>query len=231
VVKTDGYGLSPTAFSADGKLFVRPEPPERDKPFSFVVVNPETGAIRSTLRVEPELLASGEFHRLAFTADGKWVYGNQDTRVLIWDVARGQVVTAGEWAGTGAVAALGSTPDGRLVRALMQEGSIASFDVSVTPPRAAVSRLDVPAVDPKELRMIPFDKPWSFNRAVFSSDAGRVLSDAGGKINQYDVRSGKLSRALTLPANAAAVQFSAAQGDLVPVHMNDKSVAVVRIPR
>jgi WD40 repeat protein len=89
-VKSDGYGLSPTAFSADGKLLVRPEPREGDKPFCFVVVNVETGAVRSTLHIELKLLSFGMFHRIAFTADGKWVYSNQDDRVLVWDVATGQ---------------------------------------------------------------------------------------------------------------------------------------------
>jgi WD40 repeat protein len=230
-VKSDGYGLSPTAYSDDGKLLVRPEPPERNKPFCFVVVDAETGAVRSTLHIKPELLAFGEFHRIAFTADGKWVYSNQDDRVLVWDVATGQIVTYWVWTGTGAVAAIGSTADSRFIRALMQEGSIASFDVSVAPQKAAVNRLDVPTVDPKAPRMVPFYKPWSFNRAAFSSDGMSVLRDSGGKIDVYDLPAGKLSREFTLPANAAGVQFSAAQADLVPVHMKDNSIAVVRIPR
>ena len=115
-VTCDGYGLSPTAFSADGKLLVRPEPPKGDKPFSFVVVDLETGAVRSTLHVELKLLSFGMFHRIAFTADGKWVYSNQDDRVLVWEVATGQIVTYWVWTGTGAVDALGSTADGRFIR-------------------------------------------------------------------------------------------------------------------
>ena len=79
--------------------------------------------------------------------------------------------------------------------------------------------------------MVPFNRPWSFKRAAFAPDGASVLSDAGGKIHIYDVQTGKLSRVLTLPAKAAQVDFLPRQGDLVPVYMQDKSIAIVRIPK
>jgi hypothetical protein len=229
-VQTEGYLLAPTAFSADNKLLVRPDPRQGSKPFSFAVVDLETGEVRSTLNIELRLLSHGMFHRIAFTPDGKWVYSNQNDRVLIWEVATGELVTYWSWTGTGAVAALGATPDGRLIRVLMQEGSIVSFDTSSNPHSTTEGRLDVPEVDQREPRRSPFQNEWSFNETGFSPDASHVLNSKGGNIREYNVDSGKLVRLLTLPEDAAAVDFSARQGDLVPAIMKDHSVAIVRIP-
>jgi WD40 repeat protein len=230
-IHTEGHEISPAAFSADGSLLVRPAPREGDKPFRFVVVDLATATVQSTLQIDLKLLSHGMFHRIAFTPDRKWVYSHQDDRVLIWNVASGQMATYWTWTGTGTVAAMGSTPDGRFIRALMAEGSVASFDTSTTPLGQQVSRLDVPPVNPKEGRIQPFVKPWSFNQADFSTDAASVMRDAGGKIDVYDLQSGKLVRTITLPAGVEKVDFKARHGELVPVHLRNGSLAIVELPK
>lgn len=230
-IQTAGYELSPAGFSADGSLLVRPSAQEEDQPFSFVVVDLSTATLQSTLQIDSKMLSHGMFHRIAFTPDRKWVYSHQGDRVLIWNVTSGQMVTYWTWTGTGVVTAMGSTPDGRFIRALMEEGSVASFDTSTTPLGQQVSRLDVPPVSPKEGRSQPFVKPWSFNRADFSADAASVMRDAGGKIDEYDLQSGKLVRTITLPAGAEKVDFRARHGELVPVHLRNGSLAIVELPK
>jgi hypothetical protein len=232
-LETNGHALTPVAFAADSKSFLRPDPPARGKPFAFVIVDPDTGSIRATLQLNPQLLAQGVFHRIAFTPDGKWVFAHQDAQVVIWNVATGQVAGEWRWPGTGAVAAIGCTPDSRIVRALMQEGTVADMQLLSTPLKASVNRLSVPKLDPKEPRRIPFDKPWSFIRATFSPDAARVLRDAGDRIDVYDVQSGALTQVFTLPAGATQVNFEARQRDLVPVSVQQEgghAVAIVRLP-
>src|SRR4029078_2342637 len=81
------------------------------------------------------------------------------------------------------------------------------------------TRLDVPPVQKNQPPHIAFETAWSFNRAAFASDGSSVLRDASGRIDVFDLQTGKFSRIIALPSGAAQVNFTVRQGDFVPVQV------------
>jgi hypothetical protein len=230
---TDMNGLAPITFSPDGKWMLHPTPPDKNGRFALAVVNVTSGAPRATLNVDMRMLSRGAFRNVAFTPDSNFVFGHQVDHLLVWNASTGQLVTEWQWVGVGDVATMGCTPDSQIVRALMQEGTIATIELPAGN-NVRTGRLDVPPVPPNQPRHIPFEQPWAFRRAAFSSDGTSVLRDAGGQIDVFDLQTGRFARTFTLPAGTTQVDFAPRQGDLVPVQVrapDGDSIAIVRLPR
>jgi hypothetical protein len=231
-VSTEGYSLGPVTFSDDGKKMVRPAPREGRRPFSYVILDPHTGIEQRRLTIDEDVLQFGAVGEMGFTPDAEYVYAHQDDRVLVWATSSGNLIINWQWSGTGAIAELGCTPDSKIIRALIQEGSVASFDVR-DPGNAKIARLDVPPVPPNEPRMIPFERSWSFRRAAFTSNGASVLRDAGGKIEMYDLDTGKMVRLFTLPPGAVTAELTRMRNNICPVYIRSAlgyAISLVRLP-
>lgn len=189
----------PAVFSADGSKVLH----------SFNILSSTNGALIRRLRL-PEGKSFQE-RNMTFTPDGRFVYVPTDTGVLIWDATVGKILVDWEWDGTGGVAAMGASLDGSMVRALMDEGSIATFDPT-RPKNVKISRLDVPKPSPNEPKQVPLMKDWTFNEAAFTADAARVIRFHGQQLDLFDVANGKLLRNISLPAGTNEVFF-----DFIPM--------------
>lgn len=211
----------PAIFSADDSKLLH----------SFNVVNPATGALIRRLRL-PEGKSFQE-RDMAFTPDGRFVYVACDTGVLIWDAAVGKILIDWDWNGTGGIAAMGASLDGSVVRALMEEGSIATFDPT-RPKSIKVTRLDVPTADRNEPHQVPLMKDWTFNEAAFTPDASRVLRFSGQQIDVFDVANGELLQHVTLPAGTHEVFFDFLPMGVIAAYTRANSVdnvVLVRLPK
>jgi WD40 repeat protein len=231
--QTDMHGLAAVTFSPDGKWMLHPTPPDKNGRFAFAVVNVTSGAPRATLNVDMRMLSRGAFRNVAFTPDSNFVFGHQVDHLLVWNASSGQLVTEWQWVGIGDVATMGCTPDSQIVRALMQEGTIATIELPAGN-NVRTGRLGVPPVPANQPRHVPFEQPWAFRRAAFSSDGTSVLLDAGGQIDVFDLQTGRFARIFTLPAGTTQVDFAPRQGDLVPVQVRGAegdSIAILRLPR
>jgi len=232
-VQTDINGIAPITFSADGRWMLHPTPPDKNGRFALAVVNVTSGAPRATLNIDMRALSRGVFKNVAFTPDGNFIYARQVDHLLVWNATSGQRVTEWQWVGFGDVTTMGCTPDSQIVRALMQEGTIATIELPAGS-NVRTSRLDVPSIPSNQPRHVPFEQPWSFQRAMFSSDGTSVLRDAGGRIDVFDLQTGRFSRVFSLPAGATQVDFAPRQGNLVPVQVRGadggSSIAIVRLP-
>jgi hypothetical protein len=208
-------------------------PPDENGRFALAVVNVVSGVRRATLPIEMRAISRGVFRGMGFTPDGNHVYGHQAKNIFVWNVASGSLVTEWNWMKTGDIAAMGSTPDGSNVRAVMEDGTIANIDLPAAN-NVRTTRLDVPPVPPNQPPHIAFQTEWSFNRAAFASDGASVLRDANGRIDAFDLQSGKFARIIALPTGAAQVNFTVRQGDFVPVHVQAAgggSIAIVQLPK
>ena len=229
--KTDLHGLAPITFSPDGKSLLFPTPPDEKGRFAITVVNIVSGAPRATFPIDLRTISQGVFRHMAFTPDGNFVYGHQADHLFVWNVATGQLATEWNWLRIGDIAAMGCTPDSRTIRALMEDGTIASIDLPAAS-NVRTGRLNVPPVPKNQPPHIAFETSWSFNRAAFTQDGASVLRDAVGRLDVFDMQSGNFARTMTLPSGAGQVDFTARQGDLVPVHVRapgGDSVAIVRV--
>jgi len=230
---TDMNGLAPITFSPDGKSILHPMPPDEKGRFALAVVNIVSGAPRAMLNIEGRMLSRGAFRNVAFTPDGNFVYGHQVDHLLVWNVGTGKLVTEWNWVGYGDVTTMGCTPDSLIIRALMQEGTVASIELPAAS-NVRTSRLDVPPVSGNQPKHVPFEQPWSFSRAAFSSDGSSLLRDAGARIDVFDLQTGKFSRIFSLPTGSTQVNFGVRQGELVPVYVREPggdSVAIINLPR
>jgi WD40 repeat protein len=231
--QTDLHGLAPITFSPDGKSLAFPTPPDEKGRFALMVVNVVSGAPRATLPIEFRAISRGVFRGMAFTPDGNYVYGHQAKHIFIWNVASGTVVTEWNWMKIGDVAAMGCTPDSSNVRAVMEDGTIANIDLPAAN-NVRTTRLDVPPVPNNQPPHVAFQTAWSFNRAAFATDGGSVLRDAGGRIDVFELQTGKFSRIIALPSGAAQVNVAVRQGDFVPVQVQDAAggaIVIVQLPK
>jgi hypothetical protein len=229
--RTDLHGLAPITFSPDGKSILFPTPPDEKGHFALAVVNVVSGAPRATFPIDLRAISQGVFRHVAFTPDGSFVYGHQAKHLFVWNVATGQVTTEWNWLGVGDIATMGCTPDSHVIRALMEDGTIASVDLPAAN-NVRTGRLNVPAVSKNQPPHIKFETSWSFNRAAFTTDGFSVVRDAIGQLHVFDIQSGGFARAITLPSGAGPVDFTARQGDLVPVSVRapgSESIAIVRL--
>jgi hypothetical protein len=230
--RTDLHGLAPITFSLDGKSLLFPTPPDEKGRFALTVVNVVSGAPRATFTIDLRAISRGVFRHMAFTPDGNFVYGHQADHLFIWNVATGQLATEWNWLGVGDIATMGCTSDSRTIRALMEDGTIASIDLPAAN-NVRTGRLNVPPVPKNQPRHIKFETAWSFNRAAFTSDGASVLRDATGQLDVFDMQTGGFTRTMTLPPGAGQVNFDVRQGDLLPVHIQAGSggsaVSIIRL--
>ena len=230
--QTDMHGLAPITFSPDGKWLLHPAPPDDKGRFALHVINIVSGAPRAALAVELRTITRGGFRNVGFTPDGNFVYAHQTDHLLVWSANDGKLMTEWQWLGYGDVTTMAAAPDNSAIRALMQDGSIATIDLPAAN-NVRTSRLDVPAVPNNHPRHVPFDLPWSFTRAAFSPDGTSVLRDGGGRIDVFDLASGRFTRVLALPPDAAQVNFAARHGPFVPVWLRSAggdAISIIRMP-
>ena len=230
--QTDMHGLAPITFSPDGKWLLHPAPPDETGRFALHVISVVSGAPRATLPVDVRAIARGAFRNVGFTPDGNFVYAHQVDHLLVWNATSGKLMIEWQWIGYGDMTTMGATPDSSMIRALMQDGSIATIDLPAAN-NVRTERLDLPAVSPNHPRHVPFDLPWSFSRAAFAADGTSVLRDAGGRIDVFDLASGRFSRTIALPPDAAQVNFNARHGGFVPVWVRSAGgdvISIIRMP-
>ena len=234
VAQTDMTGLAPITFSPDGKWLLHAAPPDAKGQFALRVINVVSGAPRATIAVEMRTIARGAFRNAGFSPDGNFAYAHQADHLFVWNANDGKLMTEWQWLGYGDVTTMGAAPDNSAIRALMQDGTIATIDLPAAN-NVRPSRLDVPAVPGNHPRHVPFDLPWSFSRAAFAPDGASVLRDGGGRIDVFDLASGgRFTRAFALPPNAAQVNFAARHGPFVPVWLRGaggEAIAIVRLPQ
>jgi WD40 repeat protein len=189
--ETDHKNLTSVAFSPDGRL---------------VAVAGWEGLIKFLDIVSGEVVATlksgAMITSIAFSPDGRLlVEGNESggTRVVIWDVAKGQALRGVEGI-HGDVNAVVFSPDGKTVAA-----GISDFTIS---PSADNSIKLWSAADGRLMQTIA-DNPGHFQKIAFAPD-GKTLASTGfqNTAKIWDIASGRLVRGVTDSQNAWGLAYS-----------------------